>query len=51
VDLERLLDERAARLEFLAYLRICHRGATAMLNGERDIEKIREQETPKEQSH
>jgi hypothetical protein len=49
--LKRLLDERAARLEFLAYLGICHRGATAMLKGERNIEKIREQEMPKEQSH
>jgi hypothetical protein len=29
-------------------LKICHPDATAMLNGEPDIEKIREQETPEE---
>jgi hypothetical protein len=32
--LERLLDERAAISEYLTYLKICHRGAAAILNGE-----------------
>jgi hypothetical protein len=39
--LERLLDERAAISEYLAYLRLCHRGAVAILKGESDINTLR----------
>jgi hypothetical protein len=39
--LERLLDERAAISEYLAYLRLCHRGAVAILKGESDIKTLR----------
>ena len=39
--LERLLDERAAISEYLAYLRRCHQGAIAVLKGVRDINTLR----------
>jgi len=37
-----LLDERVRRTETLAYLDIMHRGSVAYLNGQRDLEKLRE---------
>jgi len=37
-----LLDERVRRAETLAYLDIMHRGSVAYLNGQRDLEKLRE---------
>jgi hypothetical protein len=44
-----LLDERVRRAETLAYLDLMHRGAQAYLNGQRDLEKLREAQEP--QSH
>jgi hypothetical protein len=39
--LERLLDERVAISEYLAYLQLCHRGAVSILKGESDINRLR----------
>jgi hypothetical protein len=39
-----LIEERVRRAEYLAYLDEMHGGATAFLNGQRDIEKLRHAE-------